>query len=557
MARPHRRNLAAGPQYIVRLSTASRAPPARLRPSPHPTMKPSLRRVAPLAALLAPALAPAAARAQGAPAQQGPVCDVDQNKPSSLAKAYLTISRVQALPDTAARVKALREVVKGISDDANAPKQNPVGTAFTLGQTFAVMAQDLKLATSATRGDLGFTSNPTQPADLLKLVDSTMTVVEQAKPGCRPTTEQLRQMAWISSTNAALAHMNAQRFDSADAYAQRALVVYQGSPLPYYVRSVVAQNAGDMTRAATYWPSILSTTEKDTSQTARELRTNTHYLMAATAAQAAERAQGEAQKTAAREAADRLRTFLATYPAHPEAPRLQASLARMLTLTGDKAGIASTYADQLANPAKYGDLALTQAGVIASQAGNHADAAKLFAAAAEQNRFQRDALNNLAATHMQLKQYDAMVPVTRRLLEVDPANPDNYLFMAVAYQGLANASKAPAQKKALTDSLLKYNQLSEQMPTKVAFTEFTRGEQRAVVGFTLERLKQQGATAAARPRAGAPKSYTLSFEFLDKAGQVVDTQQATVGPVAAGETKAGRVESAKPDIVAYRYRIVE
>jgi hypothetical protein len=36
---------------------------------------------------------------------------------------------------------------------------------------------------------------------------------------------------------------------------------------------------------------------------------------------------------------------------------------------------------------------------------------------------------------------------------------------------------------------------------------------------------------------------------------VIDTQQVSVGPVAPGQSKATRVESAKPGVVAFRYRM--
>jgi hypothetical protein len=35
-----------------------------------------------------------------------------------------------------------------------------VGTAFTLAQAFALLAQDVRLASGGTRADLGFTTNP-------------------------------------------------------------------------------------------------------------------------------------------------------------------------------------------------------------------------------------------------------------------------------------------------------------------------------------------------------------------------------------------------------------
>jgi tetratricopeptide (TPR) repeat protein len=513
-----------------------------------------------LSAVVAAAAAlPAAAQQPAAGQPAAATCDVDQNKPSSLGIAVLGITRVQALTDTAAKNKALREAVKRVSEDANAAKQNPLGTSYTLAQAFALLAQDVRLANAATRADVGFSSNPTAPVDLLKLVDSTLTVVEQAKPGCQQQTNQLREFAWLGTTNAALAALNAQQPDSAAKLAERALVVYKRNALPYYVLATTAQQKGDAARAAQYWPRVIETTANDTSAQSRELRAAAQFNVAAGLAAQVDAAQGEAKAAKAREAAGAARAFLQANPSHPDAPRMQAQLARLLSAAGDKAGVSAVYAEMLRDPAKYDDLALTNAGVIASQASAHEDAAKLFDAALGKNPFQRDALNNLTATYLQLKRYDAMLPVARRLVAVDPANPDNQLFIALAYQGMMNASKAPAAKKAFADSLVKYNGLSTAMPVKVTFNEFTRGESRSVLGMNVEAVKPQAGAAGAARRAaaasGAPKAYAFTVEFLDKGGAVVDTQQVSVGPVAPGQSKTARVESAKPGVVAFRYRM--
>ena len=502
--------------------------------------------------------APAAAQQPAAPAAA--TCDVDQNKPGSLGLAVLAISRVQSSTDTAAKYKAVREAVKRVSEDGNAVKQNPTGTAFTLAQAYATLAQDVRLANAATRADVGLGGTATERVDLLKLVDSTLTVVEQAKPGCAQQTDQLRQFAWLGTTNAALAALNAQQPDSAARLAERALVVYKKNALPYYVLGTVAQQKGDAARAAQYWPQVVANTANDTTAQARELRAAAQFNLAAGLVAQVDAATGDAQKAKAREAAAAARAFVTANPTHPDVGRMQAQLARLLSLSGDKAGVSAVYAEMLREPAKYDDLALTNAGVIASQAQAHADAAKLFDAALAKNAYQRDALNNLTATYLELKRFDAMIPVARRLVAVDPANPDNQLFLALAYQGLMNAAKAPAQKKAFADSLVKYNQASQSMPVKVTFNEFTRGESRAVLGMNVEAVKPTAAASGAARRTaaaagGATKSYAFTVEFLDRSGAVVDTQQVSVGPVAPGQSKTAKVESAKAGVVAFRYRM--
>ena len=524
-------------------------------------MSRSLRRLGGALALTAAPAAPLAAQAAA------PACDIDQNKPSTLSFATLGITRVQASTDTAAKHKTLRDVISRVTADANAQKQNPVGHAYTLAQAGMLLAQDVRLANAATRADLGLAGAPAQPADLLKFVDSTLTVVETAKPNCAAAAKQLREFAWGQTINAGLQALNAQKADSAAYYAERSLVVYKGSALPYYVLANTAQQRGDAATAGRYWPRVAELAAADTSAQGRELRSAALANVAFNAVNAANAAAAGDKAARGREAADAVRAALAGAPNSPDAPRLQAALAQMLTLAGDKAALSGVYADQLANPAKYDDLALTNAGVIASQAGNTADAARLYEAALQKNAFQRDALNNLAASYLSLKRFADVIPVAQRLMAVDPANPDNPLFVAFGYQGLMNGAKAnsPAQKS-YADSLIKYNKLSTEMPLRVSFTEFTRGESRAVLGMTVEAVRptpraaaaagaRAGTRAGAAAAAAAPKSYTLTFEFLDRAGAVIDTQQVSVGPVAPGQTKAQRVESAKGGVAGFRYKV--
>ncbi|GLC27008.1 tetratricopeptide repeat protein [Roseisolibacter agri] len=472
-------------------------------------MNRSFRRAVPFLGALAPALfaVAAPAGAQGAAAS----CDVDQNKPGSLAQAVFTITRVQSATDTAVKNKALRDVISKVSGDPKAAKENPVGTAFTLAQAYTMLAQDVRLANHATRADLGLAGS--EPVDLLKLVDSTVKVVEAAKPGCAENALQVRQFAWRNVINAALTNLNNQQLDSAQYYATRAAIVVPESPFSHHILGSVALTKKDYAGAGQHFDRVLALTANDTSM--KDLRVAAEQNIQA----------------------------------------VRFTQANAMIESGNYDAI-------LADPAKFGDMALTQAGVAASQANKHEAAAKLFAAALEQNKLQRDALNNLAATYMQLKQYEPMLPITQRLVEIDPGNPDNYLFIAIAYQGIANASKNPAQKKAFTDSLLKYNRLSSEMPVKVTFTEFTRGDAKSTLGLSVENLAKTAAAAPARagakPAAAAaagPKTFNLTVEFLDKAGAVIDTQQVSVGPVAAGEKKTAKVEVAKPGVQSFRYKI--
>jgi hypothetical protein len=55
----------------------------------------------------------------------------------------------------------------------------------------------------------------------------------------------------------------------------------------------------------------------------------------------------------------------------------------------------------------------------------------------------------------------------------------------------------------------------------------------------------------------ATKTYQLKFEFLDKDGKVVATQETSVGPVAPGTSKSFKIEVDKPGVAWFRYAPVK
>lgn len=524
------------------------------------------RRAVPLLGLLSTLAAPAMAQVADG------TCNIDQNKPNSVKNATLALVRLQGATKPEDRGRLLTDVVKQVSSEKS--KDNPAGREYMLAQALIAWATEPGMGGSVQRGTLGYVTEPTATIDVLAAADSALKRLAQAAPGCAQQVAQMRQnQAWLNQINAAITAMNAGKADSAEYYANRSLLMFQGSPYAFHVLSVVSQNKNDDAAATRYWQKIIEVAGTDTSY--RDLKNAAMYNIAVTKAQAVETQTGAARAQAAKEAAAALQTFMTTAPTSPDALRAQPTLARMLLLAGDTAAVASSYAEALANPSKYSDLALTQSGVTASQIGRTADAAKLFELALQANPYERDALNNLSAVLLQLKQFDKILPFAQRLVALDPSNPDNYAFISLAYNGLANAAaNGSAQKKALNDSAFKYYQISEAMPVKVQFTEFTRGESRAVVGMVVEGLQTQAATPAATParpgaarpgaaRPGAaapkpaapaagPKTYTVKFDFIDKTGNVIESQTQTV-EVSPGERKPLRFETTKKDIAGFRY----
>jgi len=500
-------------------------------------MKRSVRRAS---ALRVMALASVAASLPAATALAQPAsCTVDQSKPKELAIATLALAQAQGGATGPAKAKSLRDAVKNAT--AGKLTENPAGRDYVLSQALVMWAAEPGMSGTVRRADLGYTTSPDATIDVLAAADSALTRL-QGVSGCAELATQLRQQpAWLNMVNASIQALNATQLDSAATLANRSLVLYRGSPYAYHVLSAVAAQKNDFATAATHWNKVIETAGTDTSF--KSLRLSALYNLGVVQLDQATAATGDAQKTGAQTAAATIRRYLAEAPSSAEAPQMQDALARALKLTGDASAITSVYTDQLQNPGKYSDLALSQAGVIAAQNNQNADAAKLFEHALKANPYQRDALNNLASMYYGLKRYEDMLPIVHRLVAIDPSNPDNWLFAAYAYQELGKAAKAASpQRKAYTDSLLKYKAKSDSTPVKITFTQFTRASDRATLGATLENL-----------RSAAPKSYTVTFEFLDASGNVVATESATVGPVEKGKSAPFTVNVPKGGIVAFRY----
>jgi hypothetical protein len=80
------------------------------------------------------------------------------------------------------------------------------------------------------------------------------------------------------------------------------------------------------------------------------------------------------------------------------------------------------------------------------------------------------------------------------------------------------------------------------MPVKVSFTEFSRNAE----GTTLVGSIENRGTVA--------KTFPLSVDFIDRAGQVLFTESVSVGPIAPKASKEFRIKSAKGGVAGYRYK---
>ena len=471
-------------------------------------------------------------------------CEFEESRPRQIPIAGLSLSRASMSRDPAERAKGFKEVVRLLSD----LKENPEARGWYMAQAIASWMGDPGIPPTfvVTRGAAGFADDPAKPLDLLVLVDSLLTSIETWNPACTSQTSPWRaQRPWFNLVQKAFTKLGNNDLDSATFYAQRSRVINRTSAYGPYVLGQVAMSRKDLAGARSLLTEAARLAGTDTVYV--EIRRQALLGIARVSAEDAERATGDEKVAKTKLAVADLRTFLGEAPYDRDAAPARAMLAELLVAAKDTAAVIGVYADVLGNPAKYGDYEKVQAGVTFTRINRSAEATRMFELAVEQNPNQRDALNNLAATYYGLNKFDKVLPVADRLTRIDPNNPDNWLWFVYGYQGIAKGftgkdAASVKQRKAYTDSVLKYNDLYTKMPVKVTFTNFNRGANEALLVGQLENL------------GAAERSYVMTIEFLDKDGNVVTTADAKVDAVKAKGSKDFRVSVPKGGIVAFRYK---
>lgn len=497
-------------------------------------------------------------------------CDLEEGKPRQIPLAGLSLSKGSMSKDPAERTKNFKDVVKFLTET----KENPDARAWYLGQTLSVWMSEPGIPQTyvVTRGALGFPDSPASPVDMLVLTDSLFTALETAQPACSGQTATWRsQKPWFRSVQMAFAALNADQLDSAVYYARRSRVINRTSAYGAYILGEVAlrrRDASKVRQAPNDALHALADTARELlHEAARASAADTVYAdvrrkslidIARLSADEAESGAPADKKRLTAIAVRDLRAFLADSPMDADAVVARAMLAEMLTAAGDTAGVSGVYADLISTPAKYGDYEMVQAGVAFTRINRMSEATRMFELAVEKNPVQRDAINNLAATYYGAGQFQKVLPLAERLTKLDPNNPDNWSLYTAAWIGLGKAitGKDPAstkQRKALNDSAVKYNERSERMTVRVAFTRFVRAQTETTVEGTIE---NRGAT---------DKSYTLTFEFLGGTGEPVDVQvpgtagkvksvDVVIDGVKAKATKAFKLTVNTGGITGYRYK---
>jgi tetratricopeptide (TPR) repeat protein len=479
--------------------------------------------------------------AQGAQPAGQRGCQIDENS-GQLGKALLSISLAQTNQNAQKWPEAATHLRNAIKTLEKPDKKNELGQRLVTGKALALWLNQPDVGPTPTRGMLGFSSSPETRVDLVAAVDSSFAQIEASNAACESETAPWRaQRPWITMVNQAIEAVNAGNIDTAEALANRSLRLYRRAPYAYMVLANAAQNRGQLAQALQYHEQTVAAAGDTTYADARR---QALLAIGNIATEVADTASGGAKAEFARRARTAYDRLLSEAPTSPQASQARGGLSRALLIAGDTTAFRSSYKDQIENPNKYDYRDILAAAVAAARSQQWQDAASLFENVTKLNPYNRDALFNLAVSYHELGQYEKMLPYLHRLVAVDPANVDNWLLFARAFNGLGKAAqkaKNTAQHRAYNDSTVKYYTRSEQLPVNITFSEFTTGETKSTLGGTIEN------------KTDAEKSYNLRFEFLDRTGNAVASKEVAVGPVAAKAKARFTTTVDGQNIAAFRY----
>lgn len=472
-------------------------------------------------------------------------CPVDVYQPSLLAQAGLTIGRAAQMGEAPEAQKVLRDAMKYLQDEKKLAG-NPVGTGFLKAQIYVLWMHQAGIGTVLTNEQLGAKGVKTATVDILGATDSLLRAVEALAPSCAEQTAQWRgSKPWTDRINKAYTFLGAEAIDSAEFYAKQSAQLYASSPFVHNAFAQIANKRGDTPGMMTHLRAAIVEAAKDTSlgETLKQMQ----FQLAQTA-QGWAMTGGAAQKAALnKEAFDIYTGLLAQSPATSEGAYAFSAAAEIVSLNQDSTSARLLLEPLVATPSAYSDLTLILAADVARSFSRTADAMAMYEGALAKNPNIRDANYFLAYMYYEAKQPEKMIPLTDKLMQIDPSNGDNFLMRAYAYQLMVQAERDPRKKAELQkmqdDFAGRENALSAQH--KLLITRFERRAEGAALGGTIENLSK-----TARP-------YSLKMEFLDTAGNVVETVTTEVASVKPGERGTFELLATKPGIVAYRYEALK
>jgi tetratricopeptide (TPR) repeat protein len=353
--------------------------------------------------------------------------------------------------------------------------------------------------------------------------DSALRHTQEIVPKCAQPIEALRYTLWAPLVNAGAEFSKAGAPDSALALFREAAAIYPEKPEPLMSAGVVFANGGQTDSAIVYFERAAAAAER--AGMTEERNQATHNLAAML--QRAERHQ---------EAASALEKYLAWVPGDADAKRALAGSYRALGRKDDAKALDGELGTR--------DTAATAEDVMRTAVNfyedkKYAEAAQAFERALAAAPYSRDAIFGLAACYQALEDGAKLLQAAQKLVAIEPLNPDALSLLASGYRRAKQPDQAVETAKQLVG-----------LQASLAVQSFTTTADSA----TLTATATGRAAETARGKAVPPGAVVLVFEFVDSAGKVAASEEATIPALKPKETSALTVHARGKAVVAWRYR---
>jgi len=361
--------------------------------------------------------------------------------------------------------------------------------------------------------------------------DSMFVKAEELRPDYTSETKPWREEGWVRAYNAAIVPMNAGDLEGALEIFNLANSLYPDRPEAFLQTGSIYSSLGQGDQAVEEYRAAIELLEQskagDLADTTAAPIWEQHWEVATSGLGHALTVSGNYQ-----EAADFYGELLADDPQNAD---LIGNLATVLSELSMPDSVEALY-DALLNRPGLTERDLFNAGVGLYQIEQYDRAAEAFGAAAEMNPFNRDARLNLANTLYTAKEFEALIPAARSLLEVDPLNGSIWVAMI---QGLSSLER-----------------------TEEANTTFREYEAIGyeIVDIRLDGVQGGGAkiTGQMKNMAGTPgETVTLRFHFGNESGREAGTQEFRVQLPAVDQIEIfqGTFDSTER-ITGYTYEVI-
>ena len=191
---------------------------------------------------------------------------------------------------------------------------------------------------------------------------------------------------------------------------------------------------------------------------------------------------------------------------------------------------------------------LLSAGAQLFQQNQFGPSGEVFATIARIDPNNRDAWYNHALALYKLEQWQALIPVATRLVQIDPLNYNGQIILFNAYKGVSEAAKArndAATERTNRERALSTLQTADALPVHVDAVQITNQEGGA---------KVSGSVTGAAARAGTPVQ--LEFTLFGPAGRLGTGTVTVSAPAKDQKTTFELTVPGATAVTSYSYRLV-